>query len=267
LAFAVSWHIKRTRKKELSSRCDCERTWGSQRRDEPRTDQETAVKRRARLNKKKRSTSRSDTKWTQTVSPHTPSRFEVDAPSPTHQQETQSLECVLCESFGEFVFKLALGVDLDQGHEWIKWLDGMSEAYREDLKHTWAGQRVITELIETNPGLPRLSVPSSPRQSPEPIQQTLLDVTNITVKKTPPRRKKRTSAPEPVKKRKQMTLFKTPFQIRRSRCSIEGELIHHFHTHKTVKLQETELSLTNEVLQPQLGCKLRRNYDRSSSRN
>ena len=34
---------------------------------------------------------------------------------PTHQQETQSLECVLCEAFGEDVPELALGVDLDQG--------------------------------------------------------------------------------------------------------------------------------------------------------
>ena len=39
----------------------------------------------------------------------------MDALSPTHQQETQSLKCVLCESFGEDVSKLALGVDLDQG--------------------------------------------------------------------------------------------------------------------------------------------------------
>jgi hypothetical protein len=66
-------------------------------------------------------------------------------------------------------------------------------------------------------------------------------------------------AAQPVKKRKQMTLFETPFQIRRSRCSIEGELIHNFHNHKTVKLQEAELSLTTEVLQPQVeggGCNL-----------
>jgi hypothetical protein len=56
-----------------------------------------------------------------------------------------------------------------------------------------------------------------------------------------------------VKKRKQMTLFETPFQIRRSRCSIEGELIHNSHNHKTVKLQEAELSLTTKVLQPQVG--------------
>jgi hypothetical protein len=39
-------------------------------------------------------------------------------------------------------------------HEWIKRLDGMSEAYREDLKHTQAGQQVITEFIKTKLGLP-----------------------------------------------------------------------------------------------------------------
>jgi hypothetical protein len=80
-------------------------------------------------------------------------------------------------------------------HEWIKRLDGMSEAYQEELKCTQAGQWVITEFIATRPGLPRLSVPSSPQQTPEPTQQTLFDVTNVTIRKTPPRRKKRQSVP------------------------------------------------------------------------
>jgi hypothetical protein len=132
----------------------------------------------------------------------------------------------------------------------------MSEAYKEDLKHAREGQRVITEFIVKKPGLPRLSVPSSPRQSPEPAQQTLFDVTNVTVRRTPPRRKKWTSAQQPVKERRQMTLFETSLQIKRSKRSIEGELvIHNFHT--TVKLQEAELSLINEVSQPQMGgCNL-----------
>jgi hypothetical protein len=110
-------------------------------------------------------------------------------------------------------------------HEWVKRLTSMSESYKEELKLTQVGQRVMTEFIGKSPGTPRRSTPVTPAESPHMTQQTLFDSPELTIKTRPSNRRRKKQEPQqPAKRLVQRTLFETPQPFRRSRRSIEGEL-------------------------------------------
>ncbi|KAL7505232.1 hypothetical protein ACHAXN_004474 [Cyclotella atomus] len=110
-------------------------------------------------------------------------------------------------------------------HEWVKRLTSMSESYKEELKLTQVGQRVMTEFIGKSPGTPRRSTPVTPAESPRMTQQTLFDSPELTIKTRPSNRRRKKQEPQqPAKRLVQRTLFETPQPFRRSRRSIEGEL-------------------------------------------